>query len=293
MIPRKSQPKSRAFTLVELVVVMGVIALVASLTLVAVRQVARNTRQSSGVNAVKAALENARALAMKENKITLVVFRPRLEGANEMFVEAVLAEWTGETALMTYSFGANPSIVDRFVPIQDIVPRPLPSGIKVAAPKYGTGEDTIWLTQPHLPQINQATGSGEPFGAIIGVMYAPDGSTISRNPQTDSHFMFIDFSNDRLQQLGGNSYNYSTSFPNLPADQIYACTFEGDETMVSVAPFLAVYDDDEARKLARGTWLGAGAGATNYFNDLTGPTGFISIRSDRIHFNRYTGVAMK
>lgn len=287
----------RSFTLVELVVAMGVIAVVGALTLVAVRQVSRNTRQASGVNAVMAALDNARSIAMKENKIILVVFRPRLDGPNKMYVEAVLAEWTGQTASMTYSFGANPSIVDRFVPVQDIVPRRLPSGIKVAAPKYGTStEDNRWQTQPHLPQINQATGSGEPFGVLAGVMYAPDGATTSRNSRTDSHFIFVDFNNDGLQTIATINYSYTgaaSNFPNLDPDILYGCGFDEDESMVSIAPFIAVYDDDEARSLARGTWLGAGVGASNFVLDVTGPTGYISSRADRIHFNRYTGVAMK
>jgi type II secretory pathway pseudopilin PulG len=297
----------RSFTLVELVVAMGVIVVIASLTLVAVRQVARNSRQASGVNAVMASLDNARALAMKENKIVLVVYRPRFDGPNEMYVEAVLAEWTGQTAFITAGCAgfANPTIVDRFVPVQNITPRRLPRGIKVASPLYGSGVDEnlnptantqIWATQPNLPTINQEDGIGEPPGALIGVMYGPDGATVSRNSQTDSHRIFVDFNNDFAQRLHGFDYDYFGSTPpcnpNIHFQQIY----EVDEPMVEITPFLAVYDDDEARSLRAGDWTDF----NQYTRDLTGPfvqnlnnIAYIDQRADRIHFNRYTGVAMK
>ena len=301
---RSAARRMRSFTLVELVVAMGVIVVIASITLVAVRQMARNTRQASGVNAVMASLDNARALAMKENKIVLIVFRPRLDGPNEMFVEAVLAEWSGQTAMITVGCAApnaNPTIVDRFVPVQGIVPRRLPRGIKVAAPLYGSGADeaisagaatAVWTTQPNLPTINQATGAGEWPGGLIGVMYGPDGATVSRNSQTDSHRAFVDFNSDFSQHLHGFNYDYDpsgTGTPPCDPNIHFKHIVELDEPMVEIAPFVAVFDDEEARALATGDWTNVAF----YNNNLTGPLGYIANRADRIHFNRYTGVAMK
>ena len=66
-------------------------------------------------------------------------------------------------------------------------------------------------------------------------------------------------------------------------------TFANDESFVTVAPFLAVYDDREARKLRAGDWnVGF-----DYELELTGPDGFITHNGLRVHFNRYTGVVMK
>jgi len=295
-----SRQRMRSFTLVELVVAMGIIVVVSSLTLIAVRQVARNSRQASGVNAVMASLDNARALAMKDNKIVLVVFRPRLEGSQRMFVEAVIAEWSGQTAFITTGCGAgsaNPTLVDRFVPVQGIVPRRLPRGIKVASPLFGTGDDetingpasqAVWVTQPNLPTINQSTGVGEPPGGLVGVMYGPDGNTMSRNAQTDSHRMFVDFNNDFAQNFRGTDYDYTPATP--PCNPVhFEQVFEQEEVMVDVAPFLAVFDDEEARQLKTGDWTSLAF----YNNNLVGPQGYVSTRADRIHFNRYTGVAMK
>ena len=80
---------------------------------------------------------------------------------------------------------------------------------------------------------------------------------------------------------------------------IAAATFfnqwwETDETLVTVVPFLAVYDDEKARELRTTDWTDQ----TDYEAELTGsltdsPTAYINLRADRIHFNRYTGVAMK
>ena len=85
------------FTLTELLVVMGIVVVLATLTVVGVRGIARSARLASATNSVMAALDNARALAMKTNTIVLVVFRPRFEGPRTMVVEAIVAKWTGES----------------------------------------------------------------------------------------------------------------------------------------------------------------------------------------------------
>ncbi len=71
---------------------------------------------------------------------------------------------------------------------------------------------------------------------------------------------------------------------------------EDEETYIAVVPFLAVYDDDAAREM-----FGADDWDVfdTYLEELTNndsanpPLGYIALFADRIHFNRYTGVAMK
>ena len=287
---------THGFTLTELLVVMGVIAVLATLTVVGLRGVARNARMASATNAIMVALDSARALAMKENAIVLVAFRPRLEGPNQdkMVVETVVARWTGES----YLAGTN-TVIDRFVPIQGIPSRPLPEGIKVAGPAYrqsvsGEFRDDVWLTQSHLPlndQVTPLTGTGEWSGALIGVMYAPDGSTITRNSQSDSDSAWVDFVVDPDPTVPPTLIRLGTPEFTLDVDGLF---FEqwwaDDEPLVTVVPFLAVYDDEEARELrTNDDWKDQAA----YEGDLTGPDGYINLRTDRIHFNRYSGVAMK
>ncbi len=60
-----------------------------------------------------------------------------------------------------------------------------------------------------------------------------------------------------------------------------------DEVVINLVPFLAIFDDDEAREIYdTGTWNDPVARTT----DLSA---YINSRADRIHFNRYTGVAMR
>ena len=267
------------FTLSELLVAMGVIAVLAVLTLMSMRGIANDARLASATNSVKAALDNARAMAMKNNTIVLVVFRPRLEGVHKQKqkVDIYTAKWTGESAFFIDSFG-NEKVKDRFVPIPAIVVRTIPAGIKIAAPFYGDNEDDVWITQSHLPAIDPQAGAGEVRGKLIAVMYGPDGTTITRNSQSDSNQIFVDFNNDGLQLISGD-----------PNDQ----ASEDDEPFLAMAPFLAVFDDDEARELKTLEWSNSAQGETNYRDELTGPLGYITQFADRIHFNRYTGVVMK
>ena len=95
--PSRLAARRFGFTLTELLVAIGIIAVLASITAIAVRAISKDARQASGVNAVTAALSNARALAMKNNELVLVVFRPRRATVNTQYVEVVFCEWTGET----------------------------------------------------------------------------------------------------------------------------------------------------------------------------------------------------
>jgi len=286
-----------AFTLTELLIVMGVIAALSVLTLVSVRSIIQGAQLASATNTVTASLDSARSMAMKYNTVVVLVFRPRFAGDGEQVVDAVIARWTGES-LFVLGTGGNPSrTYDRFVPVFDVPIRSLPRGIKVAGPSYGNvvlGDkaDFLWITQTHLPAIDQdnpqAAGSEVP-GGIIGVMFGADGTTISVNPRTDAAGLFLDFDDS-----GGQRWLAEL---DLPAPVLETDLFrEQDEPMVQVVPFLAVYDDDEARALKTGEWNDL----TVYQRDLVGDPndpdlypGYITSNANRIHFNRYSGVVMR
>jgi hypothetical protein len=289
---------SRCFTLVELLVVMGIIAVLGILTTLSYRGIAQDAKLASGKNTVAAVLDNARGLAMKNNRIVVVVFRPRLDGPREQYTEAVLCEWTGE------SYETPNGIVERYAPIASSVSRALPRGIKVACPRYGQATaavanqffDYVWATQTQLTSMNPATGNGEQWGELVAVMYAPNGTVVTRNPRTDSNLAFMDFNDDGLQRNRTNEstyvdYNNTTTFPPL----LFGQNFEDDEPYINLAPFLAVFDDDEARELSGGSWNTVPGYAeligSNVVNGAN--LGYINNNADRIHFNRYTGVVMK
>lgn len=273
IISRSSRHKRHmlGFTLTELLVAMGVIAVLSVLVVMSMSAISKDARLASGVNTVKAALENARAMAMKKNQIVMVVFRPRFVGVNKrkQSIEVITAKWTGESAIIN-----NNLVTDRFVVMPEVGIRIIPSGIKIAAPAYGTDDDLFWITQAHLPAIDQVTGVGEAHGNMLAVIYGPDGTTISRNSQSDSNNMFVDFNNN-----GG----LPDADPLFPYNQ----WLESDEPYVVIAPFLAVFDDAEAREIYdTTTWVDAA------FRDAD-ITEYVTEFAKRIHFNRYTGVMMK
>src|SRR5262245_23234935 len=218
---REPSPASRAFTLTELLVVIGIIAVLAGITVVGYRSIAKDAKLASGKNAVMAVLDNARAMAIKRNKIVMVVFRPRIEGDREQYIEAVLTEYTGRSRAVPVAFAGGPSnqIVDIFAPIPRTATRRMPTGLKVAGPGYGSDDDFLWETQSHLPSIMQTgpdAGSGEAPGELLAVMYASNGTVITRNPVTDSARAFVDFNNDGLQQMLSTDYPDPIDYNNLP-----------------------------------------------------------------------------
>jgi len=273
------------FTLTELLIVMGVIAALSVLTLVSVREIVNGARLASATNTVIATLDNARAAALRRNAVVVVVFRPRFEGAAEQVVDLHTAVWTGDSLVVL----GQTSIVDRFVPMVDVPVRSVPNGIKVAGPSYGNTfyayADFVWATQTHLPAIDT-----EVPGGIIGVMFGPDGTTITGNPRTDAAGIFVDFNNDGRQQWD--------DVDHLNPVLQFAQWLKNDEPIVQIVPFLAVYDDDEARQLRSGPWTQADP--TVYLRDLVGDPdlpeqypGYITTNANRIHFNRYSGVVMR
>lgn len=276
----------RGFTLIELLVVMGIIAILGVITTVSYSAIAKDARLSSGKNAVAAVLDTARGLAMKNNRVIVVVFRPVIDGYNKQRVEAVTAQWTGES-VRTLA-GGTWNVVDRFAPVSGVANRVLPHSITIASPQYGLDLDSQWVNLSNLSKINQQSGAGEAPGVVIGVMYAPDGTTITRNTATDASRFFVDFDNDGQQQWNLGVTNFVTGFPSGAAfNALFDHRYQNDEPWIQVAPFISVMDDDEVRSLYdTSAW-------TNFNTRVANYTQYISNNIDPIYFNRYTGVAMK
>ncbi len=322
-----------SFTLIELLVAIGIIAVLSAITAMSYRGIAKDAKLASAKNTVMAMLDNARGLAMKNNQIVCVVFRARLDG-NKQYIEAVTAKWSGQSARITVGLSQN-AVIDRFVPLPGVPTKRLPVGIKIAGPAFifDTGGtqmltdlraaganistlDEAWVTSTHLPAIVQAgqsgssgPGDGEAPGDMIGVMYAADGTTISRNSHTDSNRSWVDFDNDGVQDWGGQVTDYfgaplnlqsnCTSCPvNLSSPYCYdwrwSQRFENDESWIDFVSYIAVFDDDRARELNDVTkWNPATGGNTACTKRMADYTTYIINNADRIHFNRYTGVALK
>lgn len=296
---RFRRPGLLGFTLVELLVVMGVIAVLGSITVISIRTISRDARLSSGKNAVLAALGNARATAIKRNKIVAVVFRVKYDTSRPtepQHTEIVIAEWRGDCYVSYQGAYGGSALevftIDRFMPIEDIPPRSLPVGIKVAAPFYDIDSDDTWITQPEFVEIRR---SNEAAGRLIGVMFAPDGTVLAHNPLSDSRCFYVDFSNGNIGtdvQQAGQDPNHDVDFndplfPDASAFRFWDYDHPLDEPFVNPAPFIAVYDDEAARTaLDRTGW-------SNIATMRDSLSVFITDNANRIHFNRYTGVPLK
>lgn len=290
-----------AFTLIELLVVMAIIAIIGSIVTVAFSNISREARLSSGTNLVISAIGNARALAMKNNRLVMVAFRSRLTKDRSQIVEIITAEWSGET----FVDNVNNVFLDRFILIEDMPIRIMPKGIKVAGPMFGEStsmvttdadfRDDNWATQAQLTAIDQSnhlSNNSEPAGRIIAIMFNPDGTPVSANPASGSNASFIDMNRDREQTLVNFAYDFFTDPSEFPGEADPRHYLDDDEPVVSIVPFLAVFDDEEFRRIFDpGLWLRNVANfRDNRDEDLSL---YINENANRIHFNSYTGVAMR
>lgn len=260
-----------AFTLIELLVVMAVIIVLAVVTLVAVRALAQDARQIRAVNAIKAALGNARAEAMRLNRQVGVVCR----GLESGEVELVIVVDTGQASRNTLGDGRR-IISHRYVALPDTPRTVISEAVRIATPFYGTSNDNLWITQSDFTQPAQA------YGRLIGVFFGPDGALATDQggvvsgsfiTSIPSHVVWIDWNNNGVQDYNGSSF--------------FEHQAEGDEVDVNPAPILAVFDYKNAREFFDTTLWNDWPTMTN---DLSA---YIDDRGDIIQFNRYTGVMTK
>ncbi|MFT4593768.1 MAG: prepilin-type N-terminal cleavage/methylation domain-containing protein [Phycisphaerales bacterium] len=285
----------RAFTLVELIVVMVVMTILAGLSAMAYRGVAEDLKMSSATNSVVAALDNARAMAIKKNRYVITVFRPRLDSdGTEQVVDIVLAEWNGDSASANRGDG-DIWTYDRFVPIQGMAVRTIKGGVNVAGPGYGTGDDDKWWCSTFLP-ANAVVPDNEPFGSLVGVLYSPEGRVVVRNAQSGADRIWVDFNRDWTQKISDtesvvwNDPNVVTSpWPSsLPGIGAYFdVEIPEGEPFISMTPILAVFNEKEFRTSVNpNDWNSSNLRDNAY-------TEYIDQNADRIQFNRYSGVPLE
>ena len=336
---------SRAFTLLELLVVMGILLILATLTGISVSKITRDAKLASATNTLVAALGNARAIAIRDNTYVMVTFRlagdSRAVGVplDPPVVQVVTARWTGE--VITYKSPLPTStptpkrlpddlVADRFLPVPGVPQQSLPSGVFVAGPAFGYVTDTAvgnhdneWRTQPRFSGTITTSSPSPPTGGAVtrtfaptlatteigwglAVLFGPDGRTLSRNPEQVTEVVtaagnqnayakaFVDFNGDGYPACGGTTF-----YPTGPANanvNFYIYDEPLDEPLVDYVPYLAVFNEKEARERFPGTgpdtaasWRGAGPGPSQ--ERVVDHSAFINEQADRITFNRFTGVA--
>ena len=303
----------RAFTLADLLAVIGVIAILAVTVTMSAQRISKDAKVASATNHLLAMLGQARAMAIRDHRSILVAFRVRQptyrnaaglevnDPAKPQQTEIVVARPTGRVGFpgsavaggwtLVFPFtGIDDLLVEEFEPVEGLPPRLLPVGIKVAGSAADVGDfpspqgqDSRWLSQPHLKNSERAS--------MVVVRFSPDGSIQTRNPSlagnltasgtdTSSVAPWIDFNRNGKLDIGATTNGSNGKF--------YAYDEANDEALGDHTMFLAVFDDDLMHEQGNPSdWQGYG----NWQTLNIARTEFINQFSDRIHFNRFTGVA--
>jgi prepilin-type N-terminal cleavage/methylation domain-containing protein len=302
----------RAFTLVELLAVIGILVTLATLTAMSVQRIGKDTRLSKATNTLLNVLETARTQAIREHKPMLVAFVVKVELIQQpasataainpdwikrQWTEAVIGRLEEELVRQPCppeDLGKpdKQNYIDRFEPHPDFQPVIFSDGIKIAGPRTDYGEDGVWITQPELKNQEYGRMLGVLFGADGGVLTRLSGGGLANAGQYRSAVMDMDRDGD--QRTPDDSEG--------PARYFYYDDYE-DEPSLQYAQFLAVFDDKLAREMFDvKNWQGVAGPRYNstYTCDQygTGQTRmrcdqseFINQFADRIFINRNTGRA--
>jgi prepilin-type N-terminal cleavage/methylation domain-containing protein len=298
-----SSNRARAFTIVELLVVIGVIGILAALTTLGARRLTAGSRLAAATNAVTSTLGNARAAAIKDGITTAVVFRPVYNPAKPNIpqrVELITVRSTGERS----SFGQTAiglRMAERYRPVVGIPATVLPEGIKVAGPMYdppgnfgAIPAEQVYATQAEIIPMLACKESIE-FNRVVAVLFGPNGQFLTRPTRgsVDEMKSYVDWNDN-----GALPPPPPPAPPPDPQDvQVGNCAqglFEqfwlqdhpDDENNLMFVPFVVVYDDKAAREVKGTDW----GNDNNMLGELTGPAGYIAQFGDKITFNRFSGI---
>ncbi len=256
--PATSGARKRAFTLVEMLVVLGIAAVVIPILLVSTSLLSQGFGEKQALNQINAALALARATAIRDGRDAALLFTADAEG-NTLLHIATLARDQG-----------NP-LFPRFVRADDRAPDRLGTGIRVVAPN-GNNE----YVGPY-PGFNVnfgpgLTGNGPAAVTHFAVRFAPDG-TIRRVDGLGNPARFW-FDNHR-PEFGIDDALVSINNVNVDADPTF-----------HPVDILALYDKAQAESAAV---AGNKSLLATWINDPAANEG----RAVVILFNRYTGLALR
>lgn len=303
------------FTLIELMVVIGILISLATLTAISVSKVTKDARLSKAVSQVMNALETARTLAIKEHRIVMVVFTVKTERTGStvsagVFTDTIKRQWTRILATRLRDELVNTSatattanqtsvFMDMFEQHPNFSPIDLPDGIKVAAPQMDyERNDDVWITQPTFRDTNTNFDDME-YGSLIGVMFDVNGSLLSKITgggsanQGMGRYAVLDMDQNGLQ-LPLNAKENGAGW--------FTYNIEGEEPNIQLAPFLSVFNDTAMRELYDvNNWKGPSFTAgwlppcSSFASGRTrmncDQTEYINQFGEKIYFNRYTGRA--
>ena len=309
----------RAFTLIELRAVIGVLVALAAITAVSVQRIGQDTRMTKAVNDLLNVLETARALAIRSHQPVMVAFRARAERFDEVaadimkfpnparikrrWTEAVVGRLEEPMQRKVASGDATKQIfIDRFVPEPGMLAFAFPEGVAVAGSFAGFGNelyDRAWVTQPKLTEDASVDEKNE-CGSLVAVIFDAQGRVVTRldgsglASLSQGRYPMMDFNRNGVQDILNEAAG---------AAQSHIQDQEGDEPHAVTTQTLAVFDDKAAREafdeknwagMDFPVWTSAKACSdlgTGQSRKICEQTEFIEQFGTRIQFNRNTGRA--
>lgn len=290
------RPRRRAFTIIELIVVIGVIGVLALLTTIGARRLTSGSRLAAGTNAVTNALGNARAAAIRSSAPTALVFRPVWDASKPYLpqrVEMVTVRSTGERSSFG-STGAGVRLAERWLVVDDVPAIVLPEGIKVGGPMFdppgsfgSIPSESVYATQAELPALATCSESIE-CNRVVAVLFGPNGEFLTRPPSGGLNEMkcWVDWNRFTPDPADPQEVAAGDCGDGGNYDRFWLQDNVNDECNLMFVPFLSVYDDRAAREVKGLNW----SNSDNLIAELTGPAGYIAQYGDRISFNRFSGL---
>jgi len=321
----------RAFTLVELLAVMGIIAILGVVITTSAQRISKDAKLAGATNQVLAALGEARAIAIRDRATVLVAFTVRrttyrqttsgpelIDLSKPQQTEVVIAKATGRLGFLgtgtngSYAFlsqvGANSDrLLEEFHPAAGVPSRLLPAGMKVAGSAMDfppttyspQGHDHYWYSQPEMKK-RDSIGLTLERGQLVVIRFGPDGSLETRNPSITADVDPTDPGNSSVNPWIDFNRNGAVEIGTTPTTtndtKFFTLDEFRDEPLGNHTMFLALFDDDNFHAQATATqvtnWGATSQSAFPSINELIKDrTAYINQFSDRIQFNRFTGVA--
>lgn len=315
----------RSFSLIELLIVIGVMLALVAVTLPAFRSLKDSMRQSGGKNAVSAALNTARALAMREGRDVAAMFKFDVTSRVCSIELLVLDSTVDDSGLK--------SAASVFVPIEGHAPIELPEGAGVFGYGFGSSRGSSsneqnWYADLGLlyPVRNTETRQDDPwlFPRTDPLVFGERGKLTTRDVEFLDTFI-VRFSPDgtvvtNAEELGssargGNGYvelnfpgekKFRVWDPHVEIDPISNLEHAIAEIQLRSAPFLVVVDLFELASstgIAR-PWMVLGPDHPrdtgekrsdangNGIDDQLEIDEWIASNATVIAFNRYSGTLM-
>lgn len=186
-----------AFTIIEMLVVISIIAVLLGLSAPILRLILRGNALDSGQNAVSAALQSARAIAKRDQTDTAVVISINGDGYTTVRV-CKRNDDPGTCNDTTNYLAAAVTDMIGFTDVDQRQAERLPGQIRVAGPDFANtsaqqgaaATDTQWRLPGMLPNNNAAFKVG--VKTNICVWFGPDGTVRTSDPLTGKRNIYYD-----------------------------------------------------------------------------------------------------